>query len=183
MRPSTAALPGCGHEDDAGRMALRTGARDIGAMSTQPPSWAGAYVGIPYRDHGADRSGCDCWGLVRLVYRERARIDAAVLRRRLRRRGRQRGRRPLRRGRPRVRHLAARRPAAAGLRRRRDVLGPALAQRLVLPAAACRRRRRPGLAAAHRGRHRRAAGARSTTAALGKRIAGYWRHRRLDAGD
>jgi hypothetical protein len=44
-------------------------------MSTQPPSWAGAYVGIPYRDHGAERSGCDCWGLVRLVYRERAAIE------------------------------------------------------------------------------------------------------------
>ncbi|HYN39463.1 MAG TPA: NlpC/P60 family protein [Rhodospirillales bacterium] len=42
---------------------------------TQPPSWAGAYVGIPYRDHGFDRSGCDCWGLVRLVYRARARIE------------------------------------------------------------------------------------------------------------
>ncbi|HYN37894.1 MAG TPA: NlpC/P60 family protein [Rhodospirillales bacterium] len=41
---------------------------------TQPPCWAGAYVGIPYRDHGADRSGCDCWGLVRLVYAQRANL-------------------------------------------------------------------------------------------------------------
>jgi cell wall-associated NlpC family hydrolase len=44
------------------------------AVSAQPPSWAGAYVGIPYRDHGCDRAGCDCWGLVRLIYSERARI-------------------------------------------------------------------------------------------------------------
>lgn len=43
-------------------------------MSNQPPLWAGVYVGIPYLDHGRDRAGCDCWGLVRLIIAERTRV-------------------------------------------------------------------------------------------------------------
>lgn len=32
--------------------------------------WAADYLRIPFRDKGRTRAGCDCWGLVRLVYAE-----------------------------------------------------------------------------------------------------------------
>ena len=33
-------------------------------------TWASNYLGIPFRAHGRTRAGCDCWGLVRLIYQE-----------------------------------------------------------------------------------------------------------------
>jgi lipoprotein Spr len=39
-------------------------------MQDTIPQWVADYVGIPYLTHGRDRDGCDCWGLLNLVWRE-----------------------------------------------------------------------------------------------------------------
>jgi cell wall-associated NlpC family hydrolase len=39
--------------------------------SERSAAWAAGYVGIPFVDGGRGRDGLDCWGLVRLVLRER----------------------------------------------------------------------------------------------------------------
>jgi cell wall-associated NlpC family hydrolase len=37
--------------------------------------WSAAYVGLPWREKGRDRTGLDCYGLVRLVYADELGID------------------------------------------------------------------------------------------------------------
>ena len=34
------------------------------------PPWVSEYIEIPFEDHGRTRSGCDCYGLLRLVLNE-----------------------------------------------------------------------------------------------------------------
>ncbi len=35
------------------------------------PKWVAGYIGIPFKTGGTTREGCDCVGLVRMVWRER----------------------------------------------------------------------------------------------------------------
>lgn len=37
--------------------------------------WSEPYIGLPWRPMGRTAEGCDCWGLIRLVYRDVLQID------------------------------------------------------------------------------------------------------------
>lgn len=37
--------------------------------------WTQAFIGLPFADKGRDWTGCDCWGVVRLVHIEHAGND------------------------------------------------------------------------------------------------------------
>lgn len=41
--------------------------------------WFNTYTGIPFADHGRDRNGCDCYGLIRLVFTEQRGIELPLL--------------------------------------------------------------------------------------------------------
>jgi cell wall-associated NlpC family hydrolase len=38
-------------------------------------NWTSDYIGIPYADGGRSHLGCDCWGLVWLIYKEQFGIE------------------------------------------------------------------------------------------------------------
>lgn len=40
--------------------------------------WWNAFVGIPFKNGGRDRAGCDCAGLVCLVYQELLKLDVGI---------------------------------------------------------------------------------------------------------
>lgn len=42
-------------------------------------TWWNNYSHIPFEDHGRDERGCDCYGLVRLVYRDRLGVELPLL--------------------------------------------------------------------------------------------------------
>ncbi|MBP5698215.1 MAG: C40 family peptidase [Alphaproteobacteria bacterium] len=41
--------------------------------------WCNDYINIPFQEHGRNRAGCDCWGLARIIYKEKLDIDLPTL--------------------------------------------------------------------------------------------------------
>lgn len=37
--------------------------------------WVIPYIGLPFKEFGRDMTGCDCWGLVRILYQDRFKIE------------------------------------------------------------------------------------------------------------
>ena len=42
------------------------------------PDWVNNYIGINFVEHGRDKTGCDCWGLIKLVLKEQFGIDGLI---------------------------------------------------------------------------------------------------------
>jgi len=42
------------------------------------PEWVNNYIGINFVEHGRDKNGCDCWGLIKMVLKEQFRIDDLI---------------------------------------------------------------------------------------------------------
>lgn len=56
-------------------MAGYDGDKESFSGAVQMRSWLDRYVGLPFVDQGRSIAGCDCWGLVRLVYANELKID------------------------------------------------------------------------------------------------------------
>lgn len=41
--------------------------------------WCNDYIHIPFKEHGREREGCDCWGLARIIYKEQLGIELPTL--------------------------------------------------------------------------------------------------------
>lgn len=42
-------------------------------------TWTNEYIKIPFKECGRDENGCDCWGLARLIYRDKLGVDLPEL--------------------------------------------------------------------------------------------------------
>lgn len=41
--------------------------------------WCNNYIHIPFKEHGREENGCDCWGLARIIYKEQLGIELPTL--------------------------------------------------------------------------------------------------------
>lgn len=41
--------------------------------------WCNDFISVLFKEKGRDRNGCDCWGLARLIYKEKLNIELPLL--------------------------------------------------------------------------------------------------------
>ena len=70
MQSNTSAMPGTGKYSQLWWIPCGWGEEDVRMIIFDKDAIVKKYLGIPYKNHGRDLAGLDCWGLVLAIYKD-----------------------------------------------------------------------------------------------------------------